>query len=1177
MLSGSLRGIPSSISSILFLVAALASVAIVPPVAACGVTIHNEVAHRASRIVLSVASTSASYGDDTLYSNEHGHSNNYPAGHRHHGKLFMQSCSSSSLSSSSPSIQSPQHQQRQQRQQQQQRQKQQPPPRLLEYAPLLQRKELLFAGSFFPDWGYNCIGKLWNDAAEKAHWPPFIEAALRYILEKYPKPWDDHAKSLIVFLFGTVSHSLGDMSWHGLEGLDQGFIQVLADTSFEGDYSKAHTLADLGAEFVLSHMSSLNHLLTSWKVPVKDITAIYKTMGYRVPGPVLSHCMRNGFTGAQANARLGSQLFPVYASKSPFLVEQVENYPIGGLHDMAGWTIDCWNGFAEYLEEDRTLPPLPVPDDSSDDTVTHERGSAPNTTSFNLCYALWEERAKNSNHASHRQHQHDHHHESPPPTAETSLAYLRLQQAGFSVVTDTEDSTGMVTFSIVRSDSAATSFSSAEFAPEETITTADFEHLSDDQHDQLTTKTKTASHADMCGPLEDGERNHDTATLYLPVEYASLGHSAVSGDFDGDGKPDLAVSAPHNTMNPMVPSQGSVFVIQGAASPPLHRHHQGFIGTMMSDKEPVDIRTLATRTLHGDPSQPQSRFGWSMAVVDLNQDGIDDLAIGAPGYGAKDLTYTGSVFVYFGRAKEGLGTQPDVTILLNTTTTTEKSHNFKDDDGGDDPSHINNSNNNKKKNMIAGLGYLIQGMDLAGSGFKDLVISMPMASVEDRNGTLQKQAGRVLAFLGAKGHPGGEMLDSDRDWELQGEKAFEWFGSSLALSTQTTTMDNNQEQPETVKEQRPPMTVACDEESGPKEWWWRRWLSPSLSSSSSSSSSYPSSSTNTERRVLIVGSPASGEGVQGALRGKIQGFILPSISIGPDTGGSQTSSAHISNSTITKIFTIHGSAKFQQLGSSLETFFRPATSQDNSSSFKNKNTDKKKKNLLVVGSRSEDVLRRLPKVGVDWQAGMVRVLDLDSIPDGLEISIAEIDQQGGQGGDSRGRRRRRRRRRGHGRGRHLWQQRQGSQQQMVQFEPTHSELGNVLQDSLFGSQALAHLSAAMQVSSDGQSLWLTEPFSSTEKGRILEWVPTFPDDNDNDKQLWWWGRWSSSLDSNLINNDGDFESVKQCFTGADTRTRFGSQLLLADLNEDGIDDVVVTAAHDSRFATMAGSVVIKIR
>jgi hypothetical protein len=56
---------------------------------------------------------------------------------------------------------------------------------------------------------------------------------------------------LIVFLFGVVSHMLGDLSWHALHGLDAGFIKAIAETSFEGDYSKGHTLADVGAEFVL--------------------------------------------------------------------------------------------------------------------------------------------------------------------------------------------------------------------------------------------------------------------------------------------------------------------------------------------------------------------------------------------------------------------------------------------------------------------------------------------------------------------------------------------------------------------------------------------------------------------------------------------------------------------------------------------------------------------------------------------------------------------------------------------------------------------------------------------------------------------------------------------------------------------------------------------------------------
>ncbi|KAG0354887.1 hypothetical protein BG005_006147 [Podila minutissima] len=105
---------------------------------------------------------------------------------------------------------------------------------------------------------------------------------------------------------------------------------------------------------------------------------------------------------------------------------------------------------------------------------------------------------------------------------------------------------------------------------------------------------------------------------------------------------------------------------------------------------------------------------------------------------------------------------------------------------------------------------------------------------------------------------------------------------------------------------------------------------------------------------------------------------------------------------------------------------------------------------------------------------------------------------------------------------------------------------------------MAHLSAAMQVSSDAKRLWLTEPFSSSEKGRILEWEPNFEGQSD---------------DKPFSPNDPD--KIKQCFTGVDTRTRFGTQLLLADLNGDGVDEVVVTSAHDSRFSTMAGTITIK--
>ncbi|KAG0331686.1 Glycosylphosphatidylinositol specific phospholipase D1, partial [Podila horticola] len=484
-------------------------------------------------------------------------------------------------------------------------------------------------------------------------------------------------------------------------------------------------------------------------------------MGYYVPSAVLSHCMRNGFAGAQANARLGSQLFPVYASK------QVENYPMGGLRDMTEWTVECWNGLAEYLDEDRHLPSKP---DASTEV---------NSTTFNLCYALWEDRAKNND--TTKRYRHDHRRNVNVDIVE---AQSRLRDAGMTVRTSTDSITGMVTFSIVRSHVANAEPEDLEVAP--------------NQQDNLQPQDQIASTAgqfpsppmplkmynkdtsdmvaapsslkvpNICSPADNGDESDGTVTLYLPSEYASFGHSVVYGDFDGDGETDLAVGSPHVTMDPMVPSQGSVFVVRGQSlfSGDRLSTCKGSSSTPEAQfKDSTDVRLLASRILHGDPLQPQSRFGWSMAVVDLNQDGIDDLAIGAPGHGAIDLTYTGSVFVYFGHLDTGLSMEPDVTIYLNKTTTT--------------------AGIKSRKDTLAGLGYSLQGMDLTGTGYRDLIISMPMASVVAENGTISRQAGRVLAFLAESLHL-GHTLDTDRDWELQGSRAFDWFGSAITLATQSS-------------------------------------------------------------------------------------------------------------------------------------------------------------------------------------------------------------------------------------------------------------------------------------------------------------------------------------------------------------------------------------------------------
>ncbi|KAF8939299.1 hypothetical protein EDD21DRAFT_414357 [Dissophora ornata] len=1079
-------------------------------VESCGVTIHNEIAFRASRILLAgIQDTSANPKKDPSTSCSCFHSDSCPHSHPH---------SNSHSHSHSHSTKGAKQSEGKNRSQ-----------GLYDFVPLLELKESLFAGSFFPDWGYNCIGKIWNEAAEEAHWPPFAEAAVRYILETYPKPWPDHTKALITFLFGTVSHSLGDMSWHALQGLDAGFIKALAKTSFDGDYTKGHTLADIGAEFVLSHMSKMDHLVTTWKVPVKDISEIYKRMGYYVPGPALSHCMRNGFAGAQANARLGSQLFPVYASKSPFLIEQVEDYPMGGLRDMSEWTVDCWNGLAGYLGQERKLP------DDEDRRANK---------TFNMCYALWEERTKKGHkdamkHTREGQVRHQH---ERGAVAQGASALNQLTDAGFRVLSEVDDETGMVTFSIEEIEGAKhekTAGAKEETGYRQSEENEDmFSELSPSAMQQpLTWKShtrkaelhlrqsksqKSQEGSSVCLSFTD-ELESRARTLFLPIAYSSFGHAAATGDFDGDGIIDLAVAAPHMTLDPLVPSQGVVFIV------PVQS-----LFVTQKDEPPspeadtsTDVRSISSRILYGDPDEPQSRFGWSLAVVDLNQDGIDDLAVGAPGHGAKDLKYDGAVYVFFGHEGSGLSEKPDLVINY--------------DRAGHENQEIP-----PKMDTLAGLGYVLQGLDLTGSGHKDLVIGMPMATTivepstdytpsnrgggdgdedddedDDEDEELLKkfkpQAGKVLAFLSQAKHI-GRKLDTENDWELLGKEAFGWFGASFTMISQAF------------------HEATCTDTSALSSLL--SWLHSSLPKYYGSPKREPS-----DRKILVVSSPTFGVGEQEAMRGKIQGFVIPEFS-----------KSHFKDLTLVepmpapqKIFTIHGDSKFQQLGSSLApNRIAPSHALRLDRQF----PAGVPQELLVVGSQSEDILHSLPRVGRQWQAGMVRILDISRLPYGADVKISDLDAN-----------------------------------------------PEIVLDLLQGSQSMAHLSAAMEVSTDGRSLWLTEPYAKAEAGRILEWAPNFEKQYDDDKYsegdrhrrggsthrkdiLGVRGRQLVRSNSGGDDDDGDDDNqdrIKQCFIGSDVRGRFGSQLLVEDLNKDGLDDIVVTSSHASQYATMAGTVTIKFK
>lgn len=112
------------------------------------------------------------------------------------------------------------------------------------------------------------------------------------------------------------------------------------------------------------------------------------------------------------------------------------------------------------------------------------------------------------------------------------------------------------------------------------------------------------------GDLEDRSVQEADAT-YIPSDDTWwLGSSIDSGDFDGDGRPDIALSAP---------------AYRGTADPAEHIF-------IFYDPDPGHyLSEQADTILTASGDERDSYVGWSISVGDQDADGLDDLLIGAPG------------------------------------------------------------------------------------------------------------------------------------------------------------------------------------------------------------------------------------------------------------------------------------------------------------------------------------------------------------------------------------------------------------------------------------------------------------------------------------------------------------------------------------------------------------------
>jgi hypothetical protein len=235
------------------------------------------------------------------------------------------------------------------------------------------------------------------------------------------------------------------------------------------------------------------------------------------------------------------------------------------------------------------------------------------------------------------------------------------------------------------------------------------------------------------GPTGTGARWIYQNTTDVPGDAETqdgFGWSLAAGDFDGDGRSDLAVGSPRETISG-VKASGGVIVLRGGSS--------GLTGTNAQWWD---------QNVAGVPGTPElgDRFGETLTAADLTADGKSDLVIGTP--------------------REAIGTLADagtVAVLKGSATGLTGTGSLSFDEGTPAPGNL--------------FGSTTAVTDLTRDGYADLAVGAPG---ESPGGVVL--AGSVTVVHGAKGGPtatGTTYLDQNSTGVPGASEDYDAFGTSV--------------------------------------------------------------------------------------------------------------------------------------------------------------------------------------------------------------------------------------------------------------------------------------------------------------------------------------------------------------------------------------------------------------